>query len=188
MTKILPILTVTALTAITGLTSGILLGVADRGSSIVARTPVKPTSLSVSLPATARVKLKNGSSKSARLTNIDSRAKTVILESSGRSTEVKIQMIDTIELQGEVILKDGKPLIIRGDEDRTDPNRNKKRWQEPLQNFKIIDAKKGRAEVTLTSLSPLELRGIESVAKTSSFVVEKIGFGTDRLWMEVIPR
>jgi hypothetical protein len=95
--------------------------------------------------------------------------------------------INTIELQGNVILKNGKPITIRGPEGNTS-NANKKRWQEPLQNFKIVDARNGKAEMILTSISPPEARGIESVARNSSYVVEEIRFVGNKIEIQAIPR
>lgn len=95
--------------------------------------------------------------------------------------------IKQIEFQGKVIIKSGR-LVIRGEEKSSNPKENRKRWQEPLQNFKIIDVNQGKAEVTLTSLDPLEIIGIEGVASNSSYVVEEIKFNpSDKIEIQVNP-
>jgi len=103
--------------------------------------------------------------------------------------------IKQIEFQGKVIIRETRPSVISIERFpiRPTPNsveqQNRKRWQEPLQNFKIVDVNKGKAEVTLTSLKPLELRGIEAVAVNSSYVVEEIKFNpSDKIQIQVNPR
>jgi hypothetical protein len=93
--------------------------------------------------------------------------------------------IKQIEFQGKVIIK-SREIVIRGPWEKNDPNQNRQRWQEPLQNFKIIDVNQGKVEVTLTSLEPLEIRGIEDVALKSSYVVEEIKFNpSDKIEIQV---
>lgn len=95
--------------------------------------------------------------------------------------------IKQIEFQGKVIIKSGE-LVIRGSGEKNDPKENRKRWQEPLQNFKIIDVNQGKAEVTLTSLDSPKIRGIERVALNSSYVVEEIKFNpSDKIEIQVNP-
>ena len=95
--------------------------------------------------------------------------------------------IKQIEFQGKVIIKSGE-LVIRGEEKSSNPKENRKRWQEPLQNFKIIDVNEGKAEVTLTSLDSPKIRGIEDVVRNSSYVVEEIKFNpSDKIEIQVNP-
>ncbi|BCU13362.1 hypothetical protein MAN88_39260 [Microcystis aeruginosa] len=95
--------------------------------------------------------------------------------------------IKQIEFQGKVIIKSGT-LVIRGEGGSSNPNQNRKRWQEPLQNFKIIDVNQGKAEVTLTSLDSLEIGGIEDVVRNRSYVVEEIKFNpSDKIEIQVNP-
>ena len=95
--------------------------------------------------------------------------------------------IKQIEFQGKVIIKSGT-LVIRGEEKSSNPKENRKRWQEPLQNFKIIDVNEGKAEVTLTSLDSLEIGGIEDVVRNRSYVVEEIKFNpSDKIEIQVNP-
>jgi len=95
--------------------------------------------------------------------------------------------IKQIEFQGKVIIKSGE-LVIRGEEKSSNPNQNRQRWQEPLQNFKIIDVNEGKAEVTITSLDSLEIGGIEDVVRNRSYVVEEIKFNpSDKIEIQVNP-
>ncbi|TRV25212.1 MAG: hypothetical protein EWV40_05190 [Microcystis flos-aquae Mf_WU_F_19750830_S460] len=94
--------------------------------------------------------------------------------------------IKQIEFQGKVIIKSGT-LVIRGEEKSSNPKENRQRWQEPLQNFKIIDVNEGKAEVTLTSLNPRQIGYIISdVLRNSSYVVEEIKFNpSDKIEIQV---
>jgi hypothetical protein len=86
-----------------------------------------------------------------------------------------------------VILKNNKKIVIRGDDSQKSPNQNGKVFKEPLQNFQIVDATKGEAKVTITN--PLELKGVQSVAQNSSYVVEQIRFdSSDKIQIQVTPR
>lgn len=99
--------------------------------------------------------------------------------------------IKQIEFQGKVIIRETRPSVISIDglvRPSSVEQQNRKRWQEPLQNFKIVDVNEGKAEVTLTSLDPLEIRGIEGVASKSSYVVEEIKFNpSDKIEIQVNP-
>lgn len=67
-------------------------------------------------------------------------------------------------------------------------NNNQEIWQEPLTNFRIKDPKTGEAEVTLTSLTNLEFRGIVNVSQNSKYVVEEIQFKpSDKIQITVTP-
>jgi hypothetical protein len=82
--------------------------------------------------------------------------------------------------------------LIRGDDSQKSPNQNGKTFKEPLRNFQIINATKGEAKVTITSITnPLKLQGIVNVAtsKDSSYVVEQIRFdSSDQIQIQVTPR
>jgi hypothetical protein len=99
--------------------------------------------------------------------------------------------IKQIEFQGKVTITSRIGIDIspiRGEGGSSNPNQNRQRWTEPLQNFKIIDVNEGKAEVTLTLLDPLEIRGIEGVASKSSYVVEEIKFNpSDKIEIQVNP-
>ncbi|CCI13661.1 conserved hypothetical protein [Microcystis aeruginosa PCC 9806] len=120
------------------------------------------------------------------LIKFDSQAKTIALGRESKTKEVAMKEIKQIEFQGKVIIKSGT-LVIRGEEKSSNPKENRQRWQEPLQNFKIIDVNEGKAEVTLTSLNPRQIGYIISdVLRNSSYVVEEIKFNpSDKIEIQV---
>ncbi len=178
MKKLYPIITATSLVFIASLAGYHLPATGDL-------SPVKK--IPVFMPDDTKVSLKNGTSLSGRLIKFDSQAKTIALGRESKTKEVAMKEIKQIEFQGKVIIKSGT-LVIRGEEKSSNPKENRKRWQEPLQNFKIIDVNEGKAEVTLTSLDSLEIRGIEGVASKSSYVVEEIKFNSsDKIEIQVNP-
>lgn len=150
------------------------------------------SSIAVFLPQGANVVLKKGDSMSGRLTEIHPQAQKIKLELSGESTTVEIAEIERIKFKGEVTLSCGNPdckRVIRGDEDETSPGNNQQTWSEPLTNFRVINPSKGEAQLKLTSLPKLDLKGIRSVAASSSYVVEEIQFDSSRMIiLKVIPR
>ncbi len=142
----------------------------------------------VFLPNLANVVLKGGSSMSGRLTAIEPQAQQIKLELSGGSEMVAIAEIEKVEFRDELILKGGE-LVIRGDEDETSPGNNQKTWSEPLTNFRVINPSTGEAQIKLTSLPKLELRGILAVAASSSYVVDEIQFDSSgMITLKVTPR
>jgi small nuclear ribonucleoprotein (snRNP)-like protein len=178
MKKLYPIITATSLVFIASLAGYHLPATGDR-------SPVKK--IPVFMPDDTKVSLKNGTSLSGRLIKFDSQAKTIALGRESKTKEVAMKEIKQIEFQGKVIIKSGT-LVIRGEEKSSNPKENRKRWQEPLQNFKIIDVNEGKAEVTLTSLDSPKIRGIERVALNSSYVVEEIKFNpSDKIEIQVNP-
>ena len=65
----------------------------------------------------------------------------------------------------------------------------KKTWREPLTNFRVINPSTGEAQIQLTSLPQLELRGILAVAASSSYVVSEIQFDSSgMITLKVTPR
>ncbi|CCI18394.1 conserved exported hypothetical protein [Microcystis aeruginosa PCC 9807] len=176
MKKLYPIITATSLVFIASLAGYHLPATGDR-------SPVIP----VFMPDDTKVSLKNGSSLSGRLIKFDSPTKTIALGRESKTKEVAMKEIKQIEFQGKIIIKSGT-LVIRGEGGSSNPKQNRQRWTEPLQNFKIIDVNEGKAEVTLTSLDSLEIRGIEGVAIKSSYVVEEIKFNpSDKIEIQVNP-
>ncbi|NCT50377.1 MAG: hypothetical protein GPJ04_02770 [Microcystis aeruginosa G13-03] len=162
MKKLYPIITATSLVFIASLAGYHLPATGDR-------SPVKK--IPVFIPDNTKVSLKNGASLSGRLIKFDSQAKKIALGRDSKTKEVAMKEIKQIEFQGKIIIKSGT-LVIRGEGGSSNQNQNRQRWQEPLQNFKIVDVNEGKAEVTLTSLDSPKIRGIEAVASNSSYVVE----------------
>ena len=178
MKKLYPIITATSLVFIASLAGYHLPATSDR-------SPVKK--IPVFVPDDTKVSLKNGTSLSGRLIKFDSQAKTIALGRESKTKEVAMKEIKQIEFQGKIIIKSGT-LVIRGEGGSSNPNQNRQRWQEPLQNFKIIDVNEGKAEVTITSLDSLEIGGIEDVVRNRSYVVEEIKFNpSDKIEIQVNP-
>ena len=181
------IMTITSLIALTGLV-GNPLTVQSRPVLTVAQGTKAGSQIPVFLPDDVKVKLKkDGASLSGRVTNFDAKAKKVTLTNGPDSQSVAIKDIDVVLFQGKVILKNNKAIVIRGDNSQKSPNQNGKTFKEPLQNFQIVDATKGEARVTITN--PLELKGVQAVAQSSSYVVEQIRFdSSDKIQIQVTPR
>lgn len=178
MKKLYPIITATSLVFIASLAGYHLPATGDQ-------SPVKK--IPVFITDDTKVSLKNGTSLSGRLIKFDSQAKKIALGRESETKEVAMKEIKQIEFQGKVIIK-GREIVIRGPWENNDPKENRKRWTEPLQNFRIVDVNQGKAEVTLTSLDSLEIRGIEGVAIKSSYVVEEIKFNpSDKIEIQVNP-
>ena len=184
MKKLYPIITATSLVFIASLAGYHLPATGDR-------SPVKK--IPVFIPDDTNVSLKNGTSLSGRLIKFDSQAKTIALGRESKTKEVAMKEIKQIEFQGKVIIRETRPLVISvlqelEEEANDEQQQNRERWQEPLQNFKIIDVNEGKAEVTLTSLDSPKIRGIERVALNSSYVVEEIKFNpSDKIEIQVNP-
>ncbi len=178
MKKLYPIITATSLVFIASLAGYHLPATGDR-------SPVKK--IPVFIPDDTKVSLKNGTSLSGRLIKFDSQAKTIALGRESKTKEVAMKEIEQIEFQGKVIIRETRPLVISALQN-DEQQQNRERWHEPLQNFKIVDVNEGKAEVTLTSLDPLEIRWIEGVASKSSYVVEEIKFNpSDKIEIQVNP-
>jgi small nuclear ribonucleoprotein (snRNP)-like protein len=178
MKKLYPIITATSLVFIASLAGYHLPATGDQ-------SPVKK--IPVFIPDDTKVSLKNGTSLSGRLIKFDSQAKKIALGRDSKTKEVAMKEIKQIEFQGKVIIN-SREIVIRGTEESSNPNQNRERWTEPLQNFKIVDVNEGKAEVTLTSLDSPKIRGIERVALSSSYVVEEIKFNpSDKIEIQVNP-
>ena len=180
------IMVISGLIALTGLV-GNPLAVQSRPLLTVAQGTKAGSQIPVFLPDDVKVKLKGGASLSGRVTNFDAKAKKVTLTNGPDSQTVAIKDIDQVLFQGKVILRNNKAIVIRGDDSQKSPNQNGKIFKEPLQNFQIVDAKKGEARVTITN--PLELKGVQAVAQNSSYVVEQISFdSSNQIQIQVTPR
>ena len=184
MKKLYPIITATSLVFIASLAGYHLPATGDL-------SPVKK--IPVFIPDDTNVYLKNGTSLSGRLIKFDSQAKKIALGRESKTKEVAMKEIEQIEFQGKVIIRETRPLVISvlqelEEEANYEQQQNRERWHEPLQNFKIVDVNEGKAEVTLTSLDPLEIRWIEGVASKSYYVVEEIKFNSsDKIEIQVNP-
>ncbi|MCZ8226264.1 MAG: hypothetical protein O9324_20505 [Microcystis sp. LE19-84.1B] len=174
MKKLYPIITATSLVFIASLAGYHLPATGDR-------SPVIP----VFMPDDTKVSLKNGTSLSGRLIKFDSQAKKIALGRESETKEVAMKEIKQIEFQGEVTIRETRPVVLSRDGFQ---QQNRQRWTEPLQKFRIVDVNEGKAEVTLTSLDSLEIIVIKNVLRNSSYVVEEIKFNpSDKIEIQVNP-
>ena len=185
MKKLYPIITATSLVFIASLAGYHLPATGDL-------SPVKK--IPVFIPDDTKVSLKNGTSLSGRLIKFDSQAKTIALGRESKTKEVAMKEIKQIEFQGKVIIRESRspvisqPPLIRGSIQTSHQQQNRERWQEPLQNFRIVDVNQGKAEVTLTSLNPRHIGYISDVLRNSLYVVEEIKFNpSDKIEIQVNP-
>lgn len=195
MNAFLKVLVVTLLVSTTGLAGAASQAPSHQNSLAQAQAQNvlgQNSPIPVFLPNLANVVLKGGSSMSGRLTAIEPQAQQINLELSGESATLPIADIEKVEFEGEVILGCGNTdcqIVIRGDGDEASTNNNQKTWSEPLTNFRVIDPSTGEAQIQLTSLPKLELRGILAVAASSSYVVDEIQFDSSgMITLKVIPR
>lgn len=193
MKVFLKVLVVTLFASITGLTGSASPPPTHQNKlAQVQNASEQNFSISVFLPRDANVTLKKGNSMSGRLTEIDPQTEQIKLELSGESATVEIAEIEKVEFSGDVILSCGNSdckIVIRGDEDETSADNNHKTWSEPLTNFKVINPSTGEAQLKLTSLSKLDLKGIRSVAASSSYVVDEIQFNdSGKIVLKATPR
>ena len=126
------------------------------------------------LPSVAQVTLKNGSSKSGRLTEVDSQKQQLVLTRANQSVSIPTAQIEKVqffrEIRGEI-----KPLIIKGE------NRE---WSNiSLSNLRIKDAEKGQVEISLPSEVDPRLDSDRDVI----YVIEELSFPeTDQVIVSVI--
>lgn len=193
MKVFLKVLVVTLFASTTGLTGSTSSSPSHQNKLAQAENvSQQDSSISVFLPQGANVTRKKGDSMSGRLT-MNPQAEQIKLELSGESATVEIADIEKVEFRGDVILGCGNSdckIVIRGDEDETSSGNNQKTWSEPLTNFRVINPSTGEAQIKLTSLSKLQLRGILSVASSSSYVVNEIQFDNDlgKIILKATPR
>ena len=136
---------------------------------------VQNNTVSVALPYDATVTLKNNSIMSGKIAGFEPQQSQITLQRSGQSKTILITDVKKVEFGREFkLLHSGKP-VIRGEEDDFDPN-TVQTWQEPLTHFKITNDHDGKAEVVLSNLSRSRLRGILSVSKTNTYVVDELNF------------
>lgn len=131
---------------------------------------VRPT-IAVLLPDIAQVTLKNGQSKSGRLTALTQK-QIQITPGGGSLVSIPLDQIkdQKVTFKGEVkFVSNGVPKI-RG-EDKTKPVLDN--WQEiPLSDFKLQSPE--TAEVKITSLNKTKQKGIQGVAANSRFRLEQM--------------
>ncbi len=127
--------------------------------SAVAQTPAR--AIAVVFPPVAQVFLKAGASKSGRLTAIDLSKQQITLSRGSQSTTIPIAQIARVRFLDEDLSPNATPTI-RGGEPRT--------WQGvPLNNLKLKDTSRGRAEVTLPP-------GVDPKPKPGIYVIEGLEF------------
>ncbi|XWK91137.1 MAG: hypothetical protein U7127_14130 [Phormidium sp.] len=125
----------------------------------------------VLLPDQAEVTLKDGKSKSGRLSAFDNK-KIVITPGGGSAVSIPIDQIKDkkVTFKGEVKYISNGELRIRG-EDKTKPVLDT--WREiPLSDFKLQNPE--TVQVKITSLDKTKQKGIQGVAANSRFRLEEM--------------
>ncbi len=132
---------------------------------------VDNATISVLLPDKADVTLKDGKSKSGRLSAFDNK-KIVITPGGGSPVSILIDQVKDkkVTFQGQVQYESNGVIKIRG-EDKTKPVLDN--WRGiPLSDFKLQDAH--TAQVKITSLDKTKQKGIQLVAANSRFRLEEM--------------
>ena len=156
--------------ATTGLTIFTHKGVSD--SAQIAQSQLKV--VQVVLPSVAQVTLKDGSSMSGRLTEVESQKQQLVLTRANQSVSIPTAQIDKVqffrEINGKVL-----PPVIKGE------NRN---WSNiSLSNLRIRDAEKGQVEISLPSEVDPRLDSDRGVI----YVIEELSFPeADKVIVSVI--
>jgi ribosome maturation factor RimP len=130
----------------------------------------QPT-IAVLLPDIAQVTLKNGQSKSGRLTALTQK-QIQITPGGGSPVSIPIDQIKDkkVTFKGQVKYVSNGAIKIRG-EDKTKPVLDT--WQGiPLSDFKVQNTE--TAEVKITFLDKTKQKGIQQVAANSGFRLEQI--------------
>ncbi|AFZ06570.1 hypothetical protein Osc7112_2101 [Oscillatoria nigro-viridis PCC 7112] len=127
--------------------------------------------VAVLLPDIAQVTLKDGKSKSGRLTALTQK-QIEITPGGGSSVSIPIDKIKDkkVTFEGQVKFVSNGVLKIRG-EDKTKPVLDN--WERiPLSDFKLQNP--DTAEVKITSLDKTKQKGIQQVAANSGFRLEEM--------------
>jgi hypothetical protein len=147
-------------------------------------SPKKKTTVLVSLPLSAAIWLRNGNSTRGQIKGFDSKQKILKLGSE----IIQLANIDKVifDSKAPVYGSDGK-LVFRGG---NKVEVKQQSWQNiPLSSFEFENPDKGLAQVNLSGvLKPIIIKGILSVAVTSKYVVDEIGFpSADKMTLKATP-
>lgn len=128
----------------------------------------QPQVVPIVLPCSARVLLKSGGSKSGRLTGVDAKSQQLTLSQDKNSESITIAQIEKVQFYPSCdtsVLDNTRSLPpIRGE---------KRTWSGiPLNNLKIRDGRKGRAEISL----PTGVDARISKDRGTVYVVEVLSF------------
>jgi hypothetical protein len=131
------------------------------------------TTIPVALPVNAKVHLKTGSTlEKGKVNGFNAKQQTLTL----REESIPLARIEkvTFDNKAAAYRSDGR-RVVRG-EDTAEAKQST--WQNILLSaFQLKDPKLGQAQVNLAGIiKSLELRGIQSVAKNSDYVVDEIQF------------
>lgn len=158
------------------------------------QSPVRPspqiskvqdnTTISVALPVNAKVQLKTGTTLGkGKVKGFDAKQQTLTLEEES----IPLAQIEKVTFDDKALAyqSDGK-LVIRGPDTA---KAKQSTWSVLLSAFQLNDPKLGKAQVDLTGiLKPSELRGIQSIAKNSVYLVDEMQFQpTGKITIKVTP-
>ncbi|MBF2063131.1 MAG: hypothetical protein IGS39_01655 [Calothrix sp. C42_A2020_038] len=154
----------------------------------------------VVLPTLASVQLKKGNSKTGRLTAIDSRSRKLKIEGGSSSyTFIPISEVSTVRFRSRSgsnpdnpIYRENRGLVVSFTspvqpyytpnsffaDTRTLPNqRYSLIWRQiPMTNFKLLDSKKGLAEVKLEPVINSQALQVVKNRTNNTYVLEEIKF------------
>lgn len=144
----------------------------------------------LAIPTTADVILKNGSSMTGQIIAFDPNKQIIQISRSRVSRSLQIAQIQRVTFKKQdaiVYTSDGKPMVIRGDDNS---QAQQSIWKNiPLNAFWFLNASRGQASVDLaTIMNPRDIRGIKGVAAKSLYVADEIQFQTaGKMTIKVTP-
>lgn len=143
----------------------------------------------VTLPTTAKIELKDGSSVTGQLLAFNAGQKSLQVGRQGAASKsISLTQVKQVVFPRDALAyrSDGS-LIIRGEDNaRAEP----RTWSNvPVSAFQLKDPKLGQAQVDLKGvLKPLELKGIQSVAVKSVYVMNELQFqSAEKMTIKVNP-
>lgn len=151
----------------------------------VSQKPIaQDEAISVELPESATIWLKDGSSRTGKLAGLDKQ--NVVIADTSKPLSVK--QIDRVEFQGEVwvVDRDGTKRRIRGEDLAS---RKPKTWQNvPLTEFQLQNPPNTAKLKLAKILGENEFKDLLAISRNSLFVMQEIRFESpEKLAIQVKP-
>jgi hypothetical protein len=136
----------------------------------------------VALPVNATVWLKEGSATTGQVNGFDAKQQSLTLGEE----PIKLAQIKKVVFGKTLAYDSDGKIVIRGDDTA---KAKQSIWSVLLSAFQLNDPKRGKAQVDLAgTIKPLELRGIQSIAKNSDYVLDELEFQpTGKMTIKVTP-